>query len=58
MAGYSGTPLVKKLGFKEEHRVRVSGAPANYLELVNIKDCAVDETWSGLQLVIRQELRK
>lgn len=135
MAGYSGTPLAKKLGFKEGHRVRTSGAPANYLKLVSprppgvtisnrisrdvdiwhsftasyselesqlptlmraikqngaiwiswpkkssgvassvtedsirtlalplglvdIKVCAVDETWSGLKLVIRKELRQ
>ena len=35
MAGYSGTPLAKKLGFKEGHRVRIKNAPANYLELVS-----------------------
>ena len=135
MAGYSGIPLAKKLGFKEGHRVRIKNAPANYLELVNptpenvqvsksirknvdivhfftrssselesqlpnlisaidqngmiwiswpkkssgvlssvtedtirsaalplglvdVKVCAVDETWSGLKLVIRKELRK
>jgi len=28
------------------------------LGLVDIKVCAIDETWSGLKLVIRQELRK
>jgi len=135
MAGYSKTPLAKKLGFKEGYRVRTTGAPADYLELVSpipddvtisssirkgidiwhfftrslpeleselptlmaaiapngmiwvswpkkssgvpstvtedvirtaalplglvdIKVCAVDETWSGLKLVIRKELRK
>ena len=26
--------------------------------LVDIKVCAVDETWSGLKLVLRKELRK
>lgn len=26
--------------------------------LVDVKVCAVDETWSGLKLVIRKELRK
>lgn len=134
MSGYSGTPLAKKLGFKEGHRVRVTNAPSNYhklvrpipdnvtissrittnidiwhlftksfdelqsklpllmesinqngsiwiswpkmssgvptsvtedsirtaalpLGLVDIKVCAVDETWSGLKLVIRKELR-
>ena len=34
MAGYSGTPLVKKLGFKPGFRVRVDNAPQDYLELV------------------------
>jgi len=133
-AGYSGTPLAKKLGFKPGFRVKVVGAPANYrmmlkpipdgvtlsaslaapldlchvfvrsrealarrlpacrkqirengmiwvswpkkssgvssdlsedvvrelafpLQLVDIKVCAVDETWSGLKLVIRREHR-
>ena len=135
MAGYSGTPLAKKLGFKEGHRVRTKNAPSNYLELVkptpeniqisksirkgvdifhfftrsaselkselpklisaidqngmiwiswpkkssgvpstvtedtirtvalplglvDVKVFAVDDTWSGLKLVIRKELRK
>jgi hypothetical protein len=134
-AGYSGTPLAKKLGFKPGLRVAVSGAPANYAKLVaplpegvelgarvgkntdivhlfttskaelakkleswlkqlgpdaaiwvswpkktskvptditedtiravalpmglvDIKVCAVDDTWSGLKLVLRKELRK
>jgi len=35
--GYSGTPLAKKLGFKEGCRVRTSGAPANYHELVSMR---------------------
>ena len=130
MAGYSGTPLVKKLGIKEGHRVlfvndppefkpllvdlpRVGkGKPNDYvhvfvrsqselkkqlaaikksldqdgmiwvswpkkssgiatdvtedtvrasalpLGLVDVKVCAIDETWSGLKLVIRRENRK
>lgn len=32
--GYSGTPLAKKLGFKEGTQVWLSGAPANYQQLV------------------------
>ena len=28
------------------------------LGLVDVKVCAVDETWSGLKLVIRKHLRK
>lgn len=133
-AGYSGTPLSKKLGFKPGLRVSAPGAPPNYrkllaplpegiefqarvtrttdivhlfttskaelsksliawlkvlgseaaiwvswpkktakvptditedtiravalpMGLVDIKVCAVDETWSGLKLVLRKELR-
>ena len=134
-AGYSGTPLWKKLGYKSGVRVLADGAPAGYAALlglpkaenvewlkkpaagldfvhlfttsaaelkkklsacrktitpdgavwvswpkkaskvptditedvirevalplgfVDIKVCAVDETWSGLKLVIRRELR-
>jgi hypothetical protein len=135
MAGYSATPLAKKLGFKAGFRVRLTNAPDDYLSLVSplpdgvtlsnsirkginvwhfftrseselrarlptlmkaihpdgmiwiswpkkssgvassvtedtirsvalpmglvdIKVCAVDDTWSGLKLVIRKELRK
>ena len=133
-AGYSGTPLARKLGLKPGLRVSAPGAPPNYrkllaplpegiefqarvskatdivhlfttsraelakslagwlkvlapdasiwvswpkktskvptditedtiravalpLGLVDIKVCAVDETWSGLKLVLRKELR-
>ena len=135
MAGYSGTPLAKKLGIKDGTRVYVSGAPKGFedslepwpigavmvdrvdartdivhlfessraqlekgirsafaklkpegmiwvswpkkaskvptditedtireialpMGLVDVKVCAVDETWSGLKLVIRKENRK
>jgi hypothetical protein len=34
MAGYSGTPLAKKLGIKERHKVHVVGAPENYRALL------------------------
>ncbi len=135
MAGYSGTPLWKKLGYKGGMIVHVEGAPASYdrdlqlprdiaiervtrlrsgislvhffsfsrscletrlpqlrqaidpagmiwiswpkkssgvasdinedvvrglalpLGLVDIKVCAVDDTWSALKLVVRRELR-
>jgi hypothetical protein len=33
-AGYSGTPLAKKLGIKEQHSVLAVNAPANYLALL------------------------
>jgi hypothetical protein len=134
MAGYSGTPLLKKLGIKEGHRVVVRNAPVSapeelmeYAEarkgdgldadkldvavvfagsavefktqfaevfplicsdgalwiawpkkasgiqtdltenlirdhalttaFVDVKVCAIDETWSGLKLVVRKERR-
>jgi hypothetical protein len=34
-AGYSGTPLVQKLGYKVGFRVFLDGGPANYHELVH-----------------------
>lgn len=135
MAGYSGTPLVKKLGLKESFKVYFKNPPDNYLALltplpdnvkiisrltseidliqfftkrraeleqglklqitkikqngmiwvcwpkkssgvktdvsedmirevalpfglVDVKVCAINETWSGLKLVIRKENRK
>ncbi len=75
MAGYSGTPLPRKLGIKEGSRLAVLGAPDGFdatlgelpprVErrtqprgfLVDNKVCAIDETWSGLRLVIRKENR-
>jgi hypothetical protein len=33
-AGYSGTPLAKKLGFKPGQRVSAPGAPPNYRQLL------------------------
>jgi hypothetical protein len=117
-AGYSGTPLVKKLGVSEGRTLFPVGAPRDYKQLlgplpagarvvsrlapdtdivhvfttepdaavwvswpkksarvptditedviravalplgfVDVKVCAVDETWSGLKLVIRKENR-
>jgi hypothetical protein len=129
MAGYSGTPLLKKLGIKEGDRVLLKNAPTAIPEelagvprvrdekdldvallyarsikefkagfaalstavkpdgmiwaawpkkssgmqtdltehivrdtalmtpFVDVKVCAIDETWSGLKLVVRKELR-
>lgn len=34
MTGYSGTPLAKKLGLKENFRIRIIHAPVNYFELL------------------------
>ena len=132
MAGYSGTPLAKKLGIKPEHRLAVLGAPDGFAipdlpdgveartalrgpsdvivsfhtsradlakrvpalmkglhvdggiwvawpkkasgvatditedvlrevvlptGLVDVKVCAIDDTWSGLRVCLRKELR-
>ncbi len=35
MAGYSGTPLAKKLGFKDDYVIKVVGAPDHYWDLFN-----------------------
>jgi hypothetical protein len=34
VAGYSGTPLVRKLGIKEGHRVAFPGAPEGFAKLL------------------------
>ena len=63
MAGYSGIPLTRKLGFSNLCRVRTTNPPDDYLQLalplglVDVKVCAVDDVWSGLKLVIHKELR-
>ena len=48
MADYSGTPRPRKLDVKAGHRVLLDRA---------VKVCAVDDVWSGLELVIRMENR-
>jgi hypothetical protein len=35
MSGYSGTPLVKKLGFREDHVLFVYSPPREYFDWVN-----------------------
>jgi hypothetical protein len=34
LAGYSGTPLIKKLGIKKEMKVKLIGQPENYFDLL------------------------
>ncbi len=66
-AGYSGTPLPRKLGFKDGQAVAfvaldqaldVIRKHALNGGLVDVKVCAADETWSGLKLVIPLADRK
>ena len=44
-AGYSGTPLVKKLGIKPGHRLALLNAPDGYLDLLG--DLPADVTWDA-----------
>lgn len=56
-AGYSGTPLLKKLGIKAEMKVLLINQPGNYYDLLetNIKDqlCKKDETPDFIHLFVR-----
>jgi hypothetical protein len=36
MAGYSGTPLPRKLGIKDGARVRLAGAPADFASTIGV----------------------
>jgi len=59
-AGYSRTPLPKKLGVKEGTRLafaaRLDIVQKHGLAsgLVDTKICAIDETWSGLRFSRRK----
>ena len=56
-AGYSGTPLLKKLGVKPEMKVMLINEPKNYFELleVNINDqlCQKNETPDLIHLFVK-----
>ena len=41
MAGYSGTPLARKLGLKEGHTVALIGAPAGFVDTLEPLPAAV-----------------
>jgi hypothetical protein len=53
-AGYSGTPLLKKLGLKEEHRVWLIDPPDDYFQLlekdISAQICSARKTpdWAHL----------
>jgi hypothetical protein len=55
MAGYSSTPLAKKLGYKPGLTVHLHGAPANYLTMLALDDPKgviwLKEPKPGVQLV-------
>lgn len=44
-AGYSGTPLVKKLGIKRGYRIALLHAPAGYLDLLGELPADVSIDW-------------
>ena len=46
-AGYSGTPLVKKLGIKEGFKVRFINKPKNYMDLLEEIPPAVKQIKTG-----------
>ena len=48
-AGYSGTPLVKKLGIKSGNRAALLGAPTDYLDLLSDlpADVTIDRELAG-----------
>jgi hypothetical protein len=56
-AGYSGTPLLKKLGIKPEHKLLLLSEPKNYFELleVNVGDqlCKKNETPDLIHLFVK-----
>ena len=72
-AGYSGTPLAKKLGIKDGHAVALLGAPEGFdvtditedtvrgvclpTGLVDNKVRPIDDVSSGLPVVWREALR-
>ena len=57
IAGYSGTPLLKKLGIKPPMKILLSNEPDNYFELleININDqlCNKNETPDLVHLFVK-----
>ena len=55
MAGYSTTPLAKKLGYKPGQAVHLHNAPANYADLLALDDPKaftwIKEPKAGVQLI-------
>ena len=55
MAGYSSTPLAKKLGYKPGQTVHLHHAPAHYLKILALEDPKsvtwIKEPKAGVQLI-------
>ena len=57
-AGYSGTPLAKKLGLKPGQSAWLVRMPASVrADIGDVGLCEVDAIESGPKLVVRKELR-
>jgi hypothetical protein len=56
-AGYSGTPLLKKLGLAPPMTLVSIDAPREYRTWLGKLPNGVSEVWSGLKLVIRKSER-
>jgi hypothetical protein len=50
-AGYSGTPLIKKLGIKEGFRLRLEHAPTHYGELLGPLPLGVEDAPSDCDFI-------
>ena len=57
IAGYSGTPLIKKLGIKPEMKVSIINKPADYYELLKVdiadQSCKKNETPDLIHLFVK-----
>lgn len=60
MAGYSGTPLIKKLGIKPESKVSLINSPVDYFDLLetDIGDqlCKKNETPDIIHLFVKNNI--
>jgi hypothetical protein len=58
-AGYSGTPLIKKLGLKEEHRVLLLHAPEGYFDWleadISSRVCGLNQTPDWVHLFAKDQ---
>jgi hypothetical protein len=57
LVGYSGTPLIKKLGIKEGMKVQLMGEPDNYFQLleqdISSQICNKDDTPDLIHLFVK-----
>lgn len=51
MAGYSGTPLIKKLGIKDGFRIQTRNEPAHYGELLGPLPVGVTNAETGCDFI-------